>query len=128
MSRILVADDEMSFRKFVCEVVKRMNHMPVEASDGLEALEKFEEGAIDLSFVDINMPRLDGLGFLHKVKETDPHAVVIMMTGYPSAEGILETIEDDGYTYISKPLQLEQIEDLVQRGLANRQYRLEGTK
>ena len=125
MARILIADDEMSFRKFVCEVVRRLDHTPVEAADGLEALSIYQSQDIDLSFIDVHMPKLGGLEFLRKVKEDDPHAVVVIMTGYPSAEGILETVEDDGYTYIAKPIQIEQIEDLIARGLENRKYRLE---
>lgn len=124
MAKILVADDEMTFRKFVCEVVRRLGHTPVEAGDGEEALKKYRAGDIDLSFIDVNMPKLGGLEYLHAVKKEDPHSVVIMMTGYPSAEAILETIEEDGYTYIAKPMQVEQIEDLIRCGLDNRNHRL----
>jgi len=47
-----------------------------------------------------------------------------MMTGYPSAESIIQTIEDDGYTYIAKPLKVHRIMDLIERGLEFREARL----
>ena len=103
-----------------------MGHTSVEANNGKEAWEKFQGQPIDLSIVDVRMPEMDGIGYLERVKQVDPHAVVIVMTGFPSAETIIETIEDDGYTYITKPLQVDQIEDLVHRGLARREERLTG--
>ena len=101
-----------------------MGHEPVEAANGKEACEKFQEVSIDLSFIDIHMPELDGIGCLEQFKEMDPKAVVVIMTGYPSAATIIETIEDDGYTYIAKPLDVDQIMDLIKRGLEFREARL----
>lgn len=126
MAKILVVDDEPSIRHFLHDVIERMGHESLEAQNGKEALEFFQEHEIDLSFVDINMPKLDGIGFLEGAKEVDPNAVVIMMTGYPSAETIIQTIEDDGYTYIAKPLHLERVQDLIHRGLEFRALRLRG--
>ena len=124
MANILIADDEISIRTLLHRIVESMEHTPVDASDGQEALEKFKQESIDLSIVDLNMPEMDGLEYLKAIKKTDPKAVVIIMTGYPSAETIIETIEDDGFTYIAKPIHVEQIKDLIERGLAFREARL----
>ena len=126
LANILIVDDESAVRNLLSEVVKRMGHTPFEAADGKEAYEKVQKESIDLSFVDIHMPELDGISCLERVKEIDPKAVVIMMTGYPSAETIIETIEDDGYTYIAKPLEVHRIMDLIERGLEFRAARLRG--
>lgn len=126
MANILIVDDEESIRHLLSSIVTRIGHNPIEAPDGKAAVEKFKEIKIDLSFVDINMPKLDGIGYLEAVKEIDPKAVVIMMTGYPSAETIIQTIEDDGYTYIAKPLEINRVVDLVERGLEFREARLRG--
>ena len=117
MATILIADDTISIRKILIRVVKELGHTPIEAVDGKDALTKFRRNSIDLSIVDVKMPQMDGLNFLKKVKEKDPKSVVIIMTGYPSAEAIIETIEDDGYTYIVKPIRISQIQDLIERGL-----------
>jgi DNA-binding NtrC family response regulator len=126
LANILIVDDEAPIRRLLSDVVTRMGHTPVEAADGKKAFEKFQSESIDLSFIDIHMPEIDGIGCLERMKEIDPKAVVIMMTGYPSAETIIETIEDDGYTYIAKPLDLNRIIDLVMRGLKFREARLNG--
>ena len=127
MATILIADDEPSIRTFIGRVVESMGHQTVQAGTGKEALERFHESSVDLSFVDINMPEMNGIHFLEYVKQIDPKAVVIVMTGFPSAETIVETIEDNGFTYISKPIQMGRLKDLVNRGLEFRKIQLKGS-
>ncbi len=117
MARILIADDETSVRSLLVRIVEKMGHEPVEACNGKEAFDLFRHGAFDLSLIDIQMPEMDGIGFLEHAKEIDPEAVIIVMTGFPSAETIIQTIEDDGYTYIAKPVHVDQVIDLINRGL-----------
>ncbi|MBN1780628.1 response regulator [bacterium] len=124
MAKILIADDEEGIRHYLHKIVGLMGHQSIEAVNGRDALKIFKENSIDLSIVDINMPEMDGLRFLHEAKQADPEAVIIVMTGFPSAESIVETIEDDGYTYITKPIDLVRLQDLIGRGLSIRDKRL----
>jgi DNA-binding NtrC family response regulator len=124
LATILIADDEPGICVLISRIIRDMGHTSFEAADGKEALDLFQRESIDLSIIDVNMPKMNGICYLERVKEIDPRAVVIMMTGLPSAETIIETIEDDGYTYIAKPLQIEQIQDLIRRGLDFRKKRL----
>jgi DNA-binding NtrC family response regulator len=126
LANILIADDEAAIRKLLSEVVKKMGHTPIEAADGKEAFDKYKNESVDLSFIDIHMPEINGIDCLERVKEIDPNAVVIVMTGYPSAETIIETISDEGYTYLAKPLDVSRVMDLVERGLEFREARLRG--
>ena len=123
---ILIIDDDPYLKDTLGKLLEVVGFSANSASDGQEALEKFKKESIALSIVDLNMPELDGLGYLKAVKEIDPNAVVIIVTGYPSAETIVETIEDDGYTYIAKPIHVEQIKELIECGLASREARLNG--
>jgi len=117
VARILIVDDEAEIRRFLSRIITHMGHEVIEAPDGQTALNLYQDQPVDLSFVDVNMPGMNGITFLEEVKVLDPAAVVIIMTGYPSADTIMKTIEDDGYTYITKPFHIEQIKDLVCRGL-----------
>ena len=117
MANILIADDEELVRSFIKRIVEGLGHTSFPAANGKIALDIFKKHPIDLSFVDVRMPEMDGLTFLHEAKKLKPNSVVIIITGYPSAEAITETIEDQGYTYITKPLSVQQIIDLIQRGL-----------
>ncbi|MCD6117276.1 response regulator [bacterium] len=124
MAKILVVDDEAPFRSFLSDVIKRIKHQAVEAENGRVAWDIYQKEKIDICLVDVNMPEMDGIGFLDKVKKEDPASIVIMMTGFPTAETIIETIEDDGFTYISKPVDVPVIIDLIERGLAARKKRI----
>jgi len=126
VANILIVDDEVHVRSLLSDVVERMGHNPLEAGNGNEAFEMYQKQSIDLCLLDINMPEMNGIDCLEAVKEIDPEAVIIMMTGYPSAETIIQTIEDDGYTYIAKPLDIQRVMDLIERGLKFRESRLRG--
>ena len=117
MANILIVDDEPEIRKFLRRIITKMGYEVFEAGNGTEAVEIFNNNEVSLSFVDINMPEMDGIEYLETIKEIKSEAIVIIMTGFPSADTILKTIEDDGYTYITKPFQVEQIQDLVERGM-----------
>ena len=123
MAKILIVDDEPAIRLFLSGLVERMGHNPMEAENGQDALEKFQKESVDLAIVDVHMPEMNGIRFLEEVKKIDPLSVVIMMTGFPSAETIIQTIEDDGYTYIAKPLEIDRMTDLIERGLVFRRIR-----
>jgi DNA-binding NtrC family response regulator len=107
-------------------MITEMGHIAMDVPDGREALRIFREESIDLSIVDVNMPVMGGLAFLQEAKKKDPDAVIIIMTGYPSAETIVKTIEEDGYTYMAKPINPAHFRDLVKHGLATREQRLRG--
>ncbi|MDM7926422.1 MAG: response regulator [bacterium] len=124
MATIMIADDVDMVRRFIRRIVEDLGHTPVEAENGEVAWQKFQRQPIDLFVVDVKMPEMDGVTFLHKVKEKDPHAVIIMVTGFPSADAITETIEEEAYTYVTKPLKVDQMRDLIERGLEFRKAQL----
>jgi DNA-binding NtrC family response regulator len=118
VANILIADDEELIRSFIKRIIEGLGHEAFLAANGRVALDIFKKHQIDLSFVDIRMPEMDGLTFLHEAKKIKPDTVVIIITGFPSADTITETVEEEGYTYITKPLSIQNIVDLIQRGLS----------
>jgi DNA-binding NtrC family response regulator len=125
LANIMIADDVDMVRRFIRRIVEDLGHTPIEAENGEVAWQKFQRQPVDLFVVDVKMPEMDGVTFLHKVKEKDPHAVIIMVTGFPSADAITETIEDEAYTYVTKPLKVDQMRDLIERGLEFRKAQLQ---
>ncbi len=65
---ILVVDDEPDYRLVIRSILGAEGHAVVLAEDGVEALEKLEEGAVDLIIADIYMPRMDGIKFHRKLR------------------------------------------------------------
>lgn len=81
MAKILVVDDQESMRHIISVMLEEQGHLVVRAGDGAEAFEQFQDGDFDLIVADVNMPKLDGLVFLKKVKAAKPATKVIFVTG-----------------------------------------------
>ncbi|MDY6964445.1 MAG: response regulator [Halobacteriota archaeon] len=80
MARILVVDDSMLIRQIVKKALKTEGHEVIEASDGVEALEKAVAEKPECIFLDILMPEMDGFGVLEKLKEKGLSIPVIVLS------------------------------------------------
>lgn len=105
MIRCLVVDDEPSARKILVQYSQEVSQLQVvgECSDALEAIDFLSDHAVDLVFLDINMPRLSGISFLKS--RSHPPAVIIT-TAYD--EYALEGYELDIIDYLLKPFSFER--------------------
>ncbi|MHC4550299.1 MAG: response regulator [Planctomycetota bacterium] len=81
MARILIVDDEEVVRSLIRTVLSHDGHEVQEASDGAEAVEMFRKEPADLVMVDLVMPRKHGLDTILEIRELEPRARIIAMTG-----------------------------------------------
>lgn len=109
MSNILIIDDEKAIRKTLSEILSYEGYKIEEAGDGEEGLKKFRERAFDVVLCDIKMPKLDGLEFLDRARETNPDVPVIMISGHGTIETAVEAVKKGAYDYISKPPDLNRL-------------------
>ncbi len=109
MSKILVVDDERSIRNTLKDILENENFEVVLAEDGLEALDKLELGPFDVILCDIKMPQMDGIELLDKIKEREPDAVVVMISGHGTIDTAVEAIKKGAFDFISKPLDLNRL-------------------
>jgi two-component system, NtrC family, nitrogen regulation response regulator NtrX len=109
MSKILVVDDEKAIRSALKEILEYEGHEVREAEDGPSGLKLFEKEAFDLIFSDIKMPRMDGIEFLEKLRETGVESPVVMITGHGSVETAVEALKKGAYDFIQKPLDLNRV-------------------
>ena len=117
MKRILIVDDDITTCQQLGETLRSLGYDTLTAHDGQEALEVFDNDKIDLVIADIIMPNLSGTELLKKIHQRNRNIRVIMMTGIPSRESILDTIEHEGFTYLTKPIQIETMKYLIDRAL-----------
>ena len=118
MSRILVADDEVTICEALAEVLKMDGHDVVTAADGRSALAQIEKQLPDLVFMDVQMPTMNGLETLAAIRERWPTLPVIMMTAFGTMQTAREAVQLGSFDYIGKPLELEQVRALTRRALA----------
>ncbi|ULQ53877.1 sigma-54-dependent transcriptional regulator [Flavihumibacter fluvii] len=109
MSNILIIDDERAIRKTLGEILSYEGYKIEEASDGEEGLKKFKEKAFDVVLCDIKMPKLDGIEFLDKARETNPDIPIIMISGHGTIETAVEAVKKGAFDYISKPPDLNRL-------------------
>jgi two-component system nitrogen regulation response regulator NtrX len=109
MSNILIIDDEKAIRKTLSEILSYEGYKIEEASDGEEGLKRFREKNYDVVLCDIKMPKLDGIEFLDKARESNPDIPVIMISGHGTIETAVEAVKKGAYDYISKPPDLNRL-------------------
>jgi DNA-binding NtrC family response regulator len=111
---VLVVDDEPVVRSALARAVSRTGLGVVTAADGVEALAKFKEQASAAILADVRMPRLDGFGLLRSIKAQAPDTPVVLVTGFPSDELVLEARRAGAADVLNKPV----THDDLQRTLA----------
>ncbi len=110
---ILVVDDQFGDRETLKAILEDKGYRVATAADGAEAVRMVQERHYNIIFLDIKLPGMDGIETFEKVKEIDPRAVVIMMTGYTAEDLVTRAINGGAYTCIYKPFDMEKIISLV---------------
>jgi DNA-binding NtrC family response regulator len=121
---ILVVDDEPGARQSL-EVILEDDYKVLSAGNGQEALEILRKLPADLILLDVNMPDMDGLEVLRKIKEQDEEADVIMVSALNLARKAVDAIKLGAYDYITKPYEPEDILTTVTRVMSKRNLRKE---
>ncbi|MEF9894534.1 MAG: response regulator, partial [Clostridia bacterium] len=106
MWRILIADDEPKIRRGLHAQIERMAldlQVVGEAEDGEQALKCARELAPDIVLVDINMPFLNGLDFIERLKGVCPDARTIVVTGFEDFEYVRRSMQLNVQSYLLKP-------------------------
>ena len=124
-TRILVVDDELSMREFISILLEREGYEVLTAADASTALERLAASAIDLVISDVQMPGLNGLELLARIRETSPETAVLLITAYSTAEQAVEAMKLGAYDYLAKPFKVEEIKVLVHNALEKRDLKRE---
>ncbi len=117
---LLVVEDVASEREILCEHLTVAGYSVSAASNGHEALDKFRNEKIDLVISDLRLPDISGVEIMRAVKDIDPRVPVIIVTAYGSIEGAVEAMRRDAYSYVTKPLDVDQLKMDIARALQNR--------
>jgi signal transduction histidine kinase len=114
LKTILVAEDDNINYLLLKRILELKNHTVLRARNGLEAVGiSAENSAVDLIFMDIKMPVLDGYEAFEKIKQFRPDVYVIAQTAHSSAEDKERIIKAGFSGYITKPLDKEKIYELI---------------
>jgi two-component system chemotaxis response regulator CheY len=110
MSRILIVDDAATVRMYHRNILETAGHAVVEAVNGIEALEKALQDSFDLYVVDINMPKLDGYGFLRELRGQEIHQAPAIMVSTEAETGDHQQAYAAGANaYLVKPVKPDRL-------------------
>ncbi len=110
---ILLVDDEKSILFSLKAALSKEGYAVKTAENPTEALRQIEPGAFQVIISDYNMPSLNGLEFLKRVKQIDPEVVFILMTAFGSEKLAIEAMKEGAYDYFSKPFDIDEMRVIV---------------
>lgn len=111
--RILVADDDPDIRMSLSERLRWLGHDVVTAADGQAALAAVEAHALDLAFLDVSMPRLNGIEALKLIRKRWPNLPVVVVTAYGTIRLAVEAMKEGAVDFMTKPFEQGQIDQTL---------------
>jgi two-component system response regulator PilR (NtrC family) len=127
-TRILVVDDELSMREFLTILLEREGYQVASAGNADDALSILDTSLFDLVISDVQMPGLNGIELLGRIKAVSPDTVVLMITAFSAAEQAVEAMKLGAYDYIPKPFKIDEVKLLIRNALEKRDLKLENTQ
>lgn len=107
---VLLVDDSRTIRNIQKNVLAQLGHTDVcEAADGVEALRRIAETRPDIALIDWNMPNMDGITLVRKIRETDKQLPLIMCTTEAEKSRVVDALKAGVNNYIVKPFTPETL-------------------
>lgn len=126
-AHILIADDDLETCRLFTKVLGGEGHQVDYVQTGNDTLACLRQRAYDALVVDVRMPGLTGIEVTRTVRQAHPELPIIVMTAFGSMETAIEAIREGAFDYLSKPIHLEELKNVVARALMvkERQHPLE---
>ncbi|MCW8849445.1 MAG: sigma-54 dependent transcriptional regulator, partial [Melioribacteraceae bacterium] len=107
--KILVVDDDKNLNSGITTFLKSNNILTVSAFDGEEGYNRITSEEFDLVLSDLEMPKMNGIKLLEKIKEKNLEIPFIIMTAYASVENAVEAMKIGAEDYLTKPINLKEM-------------------
>ncbi len=125
VASVLVVDDEKLFRDVLTAKLIENGYRTDNASNGIEAINKIQRQPFDVILLDIKMPRVNGIEVLKHIKENTLETEVIMLTTFTDVKTAVETVKLGAYDYITKPYDLPELLQTIERALDHRRLKVD---
>ncbi len=124
-AKILIIEDNEDLVFSLTKVLQNEDYQVVSASSGEKGLEILQKDLIDLILLDLNLPKMNGLDTLTRIKENDPDMAVLMMTASTDIQPAIEALKKGAFEYLMKPFELDELKVVVKHALESHQLKLE---
>lgn len=113
---VLICDDSLLARKKLVNFVKSLGvKSVVEAGDGEASISVYKNNLPDVTFMDIVMPKINGVDALKQILEINPDAKVVMASSVGTQANLKEAINAGAYDFLQKPLEEEQVKAIIEK-------------
>ncbi len=107
--RILIVDDDKRMTRTLADILSISGHEPVEATSGLDALEKARTQTFDCVLTDVRMPDMDGMELHRQLSQVQPGLPVVLMTAYAAEASIRQGLDEGVVGVLDKPLDINKL-------------------
>lgn len=121
---VLIVDDEKSTREGLARALRRTYDVHL-AEDGPRALDRLSRHPVDIVLSDLRMPGMDGLALIQRILAHSPQPVCILLTAYGSIETAVEAMKRGAFDFLTKPVNLDQLDMVLHRALRARDMEAE---
>jgi DNA-binding NtrC family response regulator len=115
--KVLIAEDDKVLRLMTAKLLEVSGYQVSTCDDGQKAIQLIENNSYDLVITDLMMPGATGIEVLRATRRTQPRTMVIMITGSPSPQNLLEAKREGAYAYLQKPFNLKQFLSILQNAV-----------
>jgi DNA-binding NtrC family response regulator len=126
--KVLVVDDEPSARSALADILRAEGFTVETAGDGFKALGRLEEFEAEVVLTDLNMPGIDGVELLRKLKAQNPELPVVLMTAFGGVETAVAAMRDGAADYLTKPLNTDELVIVLGRTIDTARLRREANE
>ena len=121
--RVLIVDDDRDMTSLLSTLMHKEGLTNMVAHDGETALQMVPVARPGMLLVDVKMPGIDGMTVLKRVKETDPHVPVVLITAYAEISASVAAMRAGAFDYLAKPFDHSEVIQVVRAALAERERR-----
>lgn len=116
---VLIVEDETILAEAIALYLERHAYTAVIAASGEEGLRYVEAQSPDVVLLDINLPGMNGLEVLRRMRETTPGTAVVMMTAHGTVTTAVTAMKKGAFDYLSKPVDLDELRVVVDKAVAH---------
>ncbi len=122
---IFIIDDDLNFRKSLSDILRVEGFNPIGFDRGENAIKAVESSPPEIALIDLKLAEASGLDVMGKIKSRSPDTECILLTGHSSRDSAIAALNLGAYSYILKPVEMDQLIQTVQRGMEKREALLE---
>ncbi|MCW4025608.1 MAG: response regulator [Candidatus Bathyarchaeota archaeon] len=124
--RILIVDDDETIRETLSLLLEEEGYIVDKAETGQSAIAKSNSNFYNLAIIDWRLPDIEGTKLLASLKETVPPMVKIMLTGFPSMQNAIDSVNEGADAFVLKPVEgevlLNKVKELLKQQDESRKF------